>query len=117
MTDECVVNSSVKPTEVTVGEIEFKLAQFVTILCKFVNERELLLPAEIDTGISAALSDLFFSDRAEIGERVVVVNRADVITPTISKVGTTLHQEQQMMCSSIEERFHSVALCTVERDK
>ena len=64
------------------------------------------------------LSDLLLvRDRTEIGKRFVIMNRPDVITPTISEVGATLDQEQQVMCSSrgnrseeceggsIEERF------------
>jgi len=64
-----------------------------------------LLPPEIYARIGAALSDLLVSDRAEIGNRFVIVDRTDVIAPTISEVGATLDQEQQMMCSAIQERL------------
>src|SRR6185436_12010311 len=104
-TNECVIKRSVESTEVIVIEIELQLAQFVTILCKFANKRELLLPLEIYARVGATLSDLLASDRAEIGNRFVIVNRTDVIAPPIGEVGATLDQEEQMMCSAIQERL------------
>src|ERR1041384_469216 len=115
MTDECVVSGSVKTTEVTVIEVKLELAQFITILCKLIYKRQLLFPAKVYAGISATLSDLLARNRAEIRKRFVIMDRPDVITPTVGEVGATLGQEQEMMCSSRGHCLEDRQRCSIKK--
>jgi hypothetical protein len=53
----------------------------------------LVFPPEIYAGIVSPPVDLLSGNRAEIGERLVVVNRANVISPTVGEIGAALSQE------------------------
>jgi hypothetical protein len=65
----------------------------------------LIVPSEIYRGKLSAARDLFRRDRAEVRDRFVVMNRADVIAPAIGEVRTALCPEQKMVRYAIEERL------------
>jgi hypothetical protein len=51
------------------------------------------VPTEIYARISPPPVDLLCGDGSEIRKRFVVVNRTNVISPTVREIGTALSQE------------------------
>jgi hypothetical protein len=65
----------------------------------------LIFPAEIDSGVTSSPVGLLGSDVAEIGERLVVVDPANVIAPAIGQIVLALGEEQQVMRGTGWDRF------------
>ena len=73
---------------------------------KIVEQRELIGPTKIKTGKFSTAGYLFDFDRAEVWNRLVVMNGADVIAPAIGETRMALGPEQEMMRYAIEKRFN-----------
>src|SRR5687767_4448515 len=92
LANQRIIDNGIKAAEIII--LNLALAQFTSVGLELMQQSQLLVPTKIDCGKLAPPLDLFRSDSAEIGEGFVVVNRADVITPTIRKLRLFLDQEQ-----------------------
>src|ERR1043166_6317282 len=105
MADERIINCGIKATEEVVTEIEVEIRELSSITRQLTYKSQLFFPAKVDACKSAAATDLLRGDRAEIRQRLVVVNRANVIAPAIGDFGGALGQEQQMMRGAGRDRL------------
>src|SRR5262249_26839141 len=94
MTNKRVVDERIEATEVIVDEVS--LAEFESIRLEFTKQVQLFIRAKVYCGIVAFAFRLLTRNRAKVRQRFVVVNRADVVAPTIGKFGLALGKEKRM---------------------